>query len=149
MPSIEANSQKLPAPEMPILAVLPFNNLSTDVDEYFADGLTEDIITNLSRFGELLVVARTSTFKFKGQPLDLAELSTELNAGEVIEGSVRRAGGRVRITARTLLIGRLKWRSTRRGLIRKMPMPIADSPWCIFFAAKMICLRLKRRGRWR
>lgn len=88
--------------ERPMVAVLPFNNLSADFDEYFADGLTEDIITNLSRFRELLVIARTSTFQFKGQSVDLARLRDELNANFVVEGSVRRAAGRVRISAQLI-----------------------------------------------
>ena len=88
--------------DMPVLAVLPFNNLSAEVDEYFADGLTEDIITNLSRFRDLLVIARTTTFQFKGKPVNLPALCTELNAGYVVEGSVRRAAGRVRITAQLI-----------------------------------------------
>jgi len=90
------------ASEKPVLAVLPFDNLSADVDEYFADGLTEDIITNLSRFRELRVIARTSTFRFKGRAINLPELCAELNAGYVVEGSVRRAAGRVRITAQLI-----------------------------------------------
>ncbi len=94
-----AADQTPPPPGKPVLAVLPFDNLSADVDEYFADGLTEDIITNLSRFRDLLVIARTSTFRFKGRSIDLSELCAELNAGYVVEGSVRRAGGRVRVTA--------------------------------------------------
>jgi TolB-like protein len=89
-------------PEKPVLAVLPFDNLSADVDEYFADGLTEDIITNLSRFRDLQVIARTSTFQFKGRAMNLADVGAELNAGYVVEGSVRRAGGRVRVTAQLI-----------------------------------------------
>ena len=88
--------------KMPVLAVLPFNNLSADVDEYFADGLTEDIITNLSRFRDLLVIARSTTFQLKGRPVDLSRLCSDLNAGYVVEGSVRRAAGRVRITAQLI-----------------------------------------------
>ncbi len=86
----------------PVIAVLPFDNLSGDLDEYFADGLTEDIITNLSRFRELLVVGRTTTFQFKGQRLNLTRVCEELNAGYIVEGSVRRAGGRIRITAQLI-----------------------------------------------
>lgn len=102
--SAEAPSPARPAAlaEMPVLAVLPFNNLSADVDEYFADGLTEDIITNLSRFRDLLVIARTTTFRFKGRPVDIDKLGAELNAGYVVEGSVRRSAGRVRITAQLI-----------------------------------------------
>ncbi len=90
------------APEKPTVAVLPFDNLSSGFDEYFADGLTEDIITNLSRFRDLMVIGRTSTFQFKGRAIDLAELRTKLHAGYVVEGSVRRAAGRVRITAQLI-----------------------------------------------
>ncbi len=96
---VETAGPAMQAPDMPVLAVLPFDNLSADVEEYFADGLTEDIITNLSRFSELLVVARTSTFQFKNRAVNFAELSAELNADYVVEGSVRRGGTRIRITA--------------------------------------------------
>lgn len=86
----------------PVIAVLPFDNLSGGLDEYFADGLTEDIITNLARFRELLVVGRTSTFRYKGQRMNLTDVCAELNAGYVVEGSVRRAGGRIRITVQLI-----------------------------------------------
>ncbi len=89
----------------PVVAVLPFDNLSVGMDEYFADGLTEDIITNLSRFRDLLVIARTSTFRFKGEPVRLANVAQELGAGYAVEGSVRRAGGRIRITAQLIEAG--------------------------------------------
>ncbi len=88
--------------EKPLIAVLPFENLSADVDEYFADGLTEDIITNLSRFRDLLVVGRSSTFGLKGSTADTAEICARLGAGYLVEGSVRRAAGRVRITAQLI-----------------------------------------------
>ncbi len=91
--------------DRPVIAVLPFENLSADVDEYFADGLTEDIITNLSHFRELLVIARTSAFRFKGQALDVAQIGRELNAAYLVEGSVRRAAGRVRVTAQLIDAG--------------------------------------------
>ncbi len=87
------------AAEGPVIAVLPLKNQSADFDEYFADGLTEDIITNLARFRDLQVIARTSTFRFKGSEASLAALSAELHAAYVVTGSVRRAAGRVRISA--------------------------------------------------
>ncbi len=90
------------ATDRPILAVLPFENLSAGVDQYFADGLTEDIITNLSRFRELQVIARATTFQFKGRPIHLQELSALLGAGYFVLGSVRRAAGRVRISAQLI-----------------------------------------------
>ncbi|MEE8334605.1 MAG: winged helix-turn-helix domain-containing protein [Alphaproteobacteria bacterium] len=103
-----ARAAEDPAPlrrlqEKPSLAVLPFKNLgATEDDEYFSDGLTEDIITELSRFRELQVIARNSTFRFKGRALDMAQIGAELHAGYVVEGSVRRAGARVRITAQLI-----------------------------------------------
>ncbi len=89
-------------PSKPVIAVLPFANLSGDLDEFFADGLTEDIITNLARFRDLLVVGRTTSFQFKGQRFNLTKVCEELNAGYIVEGSVRRAGGRIRITAQLI-----------------------------------------------
>lgn len=104
-PPRPAPGPPIAAQTKPVLAVLPFDNLSAEVDAYFADGLTEDIITNLSRFRDLLVIARSSTFRFKGRRIDLRELSAELGAGYVVQGSVRRAGGRVRVTARLIDAG--------------------------------------------
>lgn len=84
----------------PSIAVLPFANLSGDRDqEYFADGVAEDIITDLSRSRWFLVIARNSSFAFKGQPLDARRIAGELGVRYVLEGSVRKAGNRVRITA--------------------------------------------------
>jgi TolB-like protein/tetratricopeptide (TPR) repeat protein len=100
--SANDNAPKGPRTGRPVLAVLPFDNLSAEVEEYFADGLTEDIITNLSRFRELQVIARTATFQLKGQPIKLAQVAGELGANYAVEGSVRRAGGRVRITAQLI-----------------------------------------------
>jgi adenylate cyclase len=89
-----------PPLDRPSIAVLPFANLSGHPQqEYFSDGITEDIITELSRFSELLVIARNSTFQYKGKALDIRQVGRELGAQYVLEGSVRRSGGRVRITA--------------------------------------------------
>ena len=79
--------------------MLPFTNLSVEADEYFADGLTEDIIMHLARFRDLRVIAGASTFPFKGRAVDLPEIRARLRAGYVVQGSVRRAAGRVRISA--------------------------------------------------
>lgn len=85
------------------VAILPFDNLSDDPDqEYFADGITEDLITALSRDRDLAVVARNSTFAFKGAPTDIRNIARELDATHVVEGSVRKAGSRVRITAQLI-----------------------------------------------
>ncbi|WP_348649104.1 MULTISPECIES: adenylate/guanylate cyclase domain-containing protein [Rhizobium] len=83
----------------PAIAVLPFDNMGADPEQaYFSDGITEDIITELSRFTELMVIARNSSFALRGRAIDLREVGRILGAGYVVEGSVRRAGNRVRIT---------------------------------------------------
>ena len=77
--------------------------MSGDPDqEYFSDGITEDIITELSRFSELFVIARNSSFRYKGQSVDVRQVGRELGARYVLEGSVRRAGDRIRITAQLI-----------------------------------------------
>jgi adenylate cyclase len=87
----------------PSIAVLPFTNMSGDREqEYFSDGITEDIITELSRFRSLLVIARHSSFAFKGKPVPVQQIAHELGVEYVLEGSVRRAGNRVRITAQLI-----------------------------------------------
>ena len=88
---------------LPSLAVLPFGNMSGDPDqEYFSDGITEDLITALSRFRQIRVVARNSTFYYKGQSPDIREVAKDLGVRYVIEGSVRRAGRRIRVTAQLI-----------------------------------------------
>jgi adenylate cyclase len=84
----------------PSVAVLPFTNMSGDPEqEYFSDGITEDIITDLSKVSGLFVVARNSTFTYKGKPVSVQDVSRELNVKFILEGSVRKAGARVRVTA--------------------------------------------------
>ena len=85
------------------VAVLPFDNLSGDEEqEYFSDGITEDLITALSHDRELAVVARNSTFAFKGSPADIRTIARELDATHVVEGSVRKSGNRIRVTAQLI-----------------------------------------------
>ena len=87
----------------PALLVLPFTNMSGDADqEFFADGLTEDIITELSRFHELLVISRNTAFKYKSGPVDIQKAARELAVQYVVEGSVRKAGNRVRVTVQLI-----------------------------------------------
>jgi TolB-like protein/class 3 adenylate cyclase/tetratricopeptide (TPR) repeat protein len=89
----------LPLPDKPSIAVLPFQNMSGDVEqEYFADGLVEDIITALSRFKSLFVIARNSSFSYKGKSPDVRQVGRELGVRYVLEGSVRKSTNRVRIT---------------------------------------------------
>ena len=95
--------RELSLPDKPSIAVLPFDNMSTDPEqEYFSDGITEDIITELSRFPTLFVIARNSTFSYKGKSIDVKQVATDLGVRYVLEGSVRRAGQRVRITAQLI-----------------------------------------------
>src|SRR6516164_424590 len=94
-----APGRSLPVADKPSLAVLAFQNLSGDPEqEYFADGMVEEIITALSRIRWLFVIARASSFTYKGQAIDVKQVGRELGVGYVLEGSVRKAGGRVRIT---------------------------------------------------
>jgi adenylate cyclase len=89
----------LPLPDKPSIAVLPFQNMSGDPEQdYFADGMVEEIITALSRFKTLLVIARNSSFTFKGRAVDIKEVGRKLGVRYVLEGSVRTAANRVRIT---------------------------------------------------
>ena len=98
-----AEDPLLALPTGPVVAVLPFENLSEDPkQEYFSDGLTDDIITALSRFKDLFVIARNSTFRYKGQAVDVRQLNSELGARYVLEGSVQRAGDMLRVTAQLL-----------------------------------------------
>lgn len=111
----EAGAAAVPAPPVsaaksvrtsaakPTIAVLPFDNMSKDEEqEYFVDGMTEDIITELSRYHDLFVIARNSTFTYKGKAVDVTEVGRELGVRYVVEGSVRRAGNRVRITVQLI-----------------------------------------------
>jgi adenylate cyclase len=93
----------LPLPDKPSIAVLPFQNMSGDPEqEYLADGIVEEIISALSRIRSLFVVARNSTFTYKGRTIDLKQVSRELGVRYVLEGSVRRSAERVRITAQLI-----------------------------------------------
>ena len=93
----------LPIPDKPSIAVLPFENLSGDPkQEYFADGVSEDIMTELSRFSDLFVIARNSSFKYKGKIVDLRQVGRELGVRYVLEGSIRRGGDRIRISAQLI-----------------------------------------------
>ncbi len=95
--------EPLPLPDKPSIAVLPFDNMSGDPEqEYFADGISEDIITDLSKVSTLFVIARNSTFTYKGRAVRVQEVSRELGVRYVVEGSVRKAGNRVRITAQLI-----------------------------------------------
>ena len=96
----EAVKPELELPDKPSIAVLPFTNMSGDPEqEYFSDGITEDIITALSHFRELLVIARNTSFSFKGKAMRVDQICKELNVHYAVEGSVRKAANRVRVTA--------------------------------------------------
>jgi len=101
VPSIAAPTLTLP--DKPAIAVLPFVNMSGDSEqEFFADGITEDILTELSRFRELFVISRNSAFVYKGKPINAQKVAKELGVQYVVEGSVRKMGNRVRITVQLI-----------------------------------------------
>jgi len=92
-----------PLPDIPSIAVLPFSNMSDDpAQEYFSDGITEDLITDISKVSGLFVVARNSTFAYKGKSVDVRQIARELGVRYVLEGSVRRAGEQVRVNAQLI-----------------------------------------------
>jgi TolB-like protein/class 3 adenylate cyclase len=98
-----ASGVTAPATDRPSIAVLPFDNISDDPEqEYFADGMTEDLITDLSKISDLTVISRTSTAGYKGRKIDIREVGEALGVGYVIEGSVRKAGEQVRINAQLI-----------------------------------------------
>jgi TolB-like protein len=100
---IHGQGTALPLPDKPSIAVLPFQNMGGDPEqEYFVDGLVEDIITALSRFKSLFVIARNSSFTYKGKAIDIRQVGHELGVQYVLEGSVRKAGSRVRITGQLI-----------------------------------------------
>jgi TolB-like protein len=97
------NPKHLALPDKPSIAVLPFENMSGDPEQdYFADGVVEDIITALSRFKSLFVIARNSSFTYKGRAVDIKQVGRELGVRYVLEGSVRKAGNRLRITGQLI-----------------------------------------------
>jgi TolB-like protein/class 3 adenylate cyclase/Tfp pilus assembly protein PilF len=102
-PAQAVGGASLPLPDKPSIAILPFDNLSGQPEEtYFSDGITEDIITGLARFRSLFVIARNSSFAFRGKPINLADIGRRLGVSYLLEGSVRRAGERVRISAQLI-----------------------------------------------
>lgn len=103
MPSSSGAPQTLALPDKPSIAVLPFQNIGGDPEqEYFADGIVEDIITALSRIKSLFVIARNSSFTYKGKAVDIKHVGRELGVRYVLEGSVRKAAGQVRITGQLI-----------------------------------------------
>ncbi len=95
-----SSGSALPIPDKPSVAVLPFTNMSGDPEqEYFSDGITEDIITELSRLHDLFVIARNSSFSYKGKAMKAQEIGRDLGVAHLVEGSIRKAGNRVRVTA--------------------------------------------------
>ena len=96
-------AEALALPDKPSIAVLPFENMSGDPEqEFFADGMTEDIITALSRYRSLFVIARNSTFAYKGQSPDLRDVARDLGVKYVLEGSIRKGGNRIRVTGQLI-----------------------------------------------
>ena len=103
IPAAPEQMSELNLPIEPSIAVLPFTNMSTDPEqEHFSDGITEDIITSLSRLSGLLVIARNSTMIYKGTAVDIKQVGREQGVRYVLEGSVRRGGNRIRVTAQLI-----------------------------------------------
>ena len=101
--TVERDKPTLPLPDKPSIAVLPFVNMSDDPEqEYFSDGISEDIITSLSQFPDMFVIARNSSFAYKGRSVNVQQVSRELGVKYILEGSVRKVGNRVRITAQLI-----------------------------------------------
>jgi adenylate cyclase len=99
VPAASALPTRLALPDKPSIAVLPFSNMSSDPEqEFFADGIAEDITTALSRYPSLFVIARNSSFTYKGQPVDVKQVGRDLGVRYVLEGSIRKAGSRIRVT---------------------------------------------------
>jgi TolB-like protein/class 3 adenylate cyclase len=120
-----ASKEKMafPLPDKPSIAVLPFVNMSDDAkQEYFSDGMTEDLITDLSKLSGLLVIARNSTFSYKGKSVKVKQVAEELGVRYVLEGSVRRAGDEVRINAQLIdaMTGHHLWAERYDGKIEKI-----------------------------
>ena len=102
-PAIKDTDFVLAVPDKPSIAVLPFSNLSSDPEQdYFSDGITEDIITAMSKVRNLLVVSSSSTFPYKGKKVDVAEIGREQGVRYVLEGAVRKSGNRIRVTAQLI-----------------------------------------------
>ena len=98
-----SRKESSPLPDKPSIAVLPFDNLSDDPkQEYFADGMTDELITDLSKISGLLVISRNSSFTYKGKTVNVRQVADELNVQYVLEGSIQRAGDRVRIRAQLI-----------------------------------------------
>ncbi len=103
MPGMAGTEGALPLPDKPSIAVLPFDNMSGDPEqEYFGDGLAEDIITTLSKISSLFVIARNSSFAFKGKSIDVRSIAADLGVRYVLEGSVRKSANRLRINAQLI-----------------------------------------------
>jgi adenylate cyclase len=126
-----ASSQPLTLPDKPSIAVLPFANMSSDQEqEFFADGIAKDVITALSRYPSLFVIARNSSFTYKDRAVDVKQIGRDLGVRYVLEGSLRKAGNRIRVTAQLVEteIGNHVWaerydRARRTGRSRAAPTP--------------------------
>jgi adenylate cyclase len=128
---VHDTGEALPLPDKPSIAVLPFTNMSGDPEqEYFADGMVEEIITALSRIRWLFVIARNSSFTYKGKAIDVKQVGRELGVRYVLEGSVRKGGEKVRITGQLIdsLTGAHLWAErhckTPRFVARRIARPM-------------------------
>jgi TolB-like protein len=128
---VERPATALALPDRPSIAVLPLGNLSGDKgQDYFSDGITEDIITELSRFSDLFVIARNSSFQYKGKAVDVRQVGRDLGVRYILQGSIRRQGGRVRISAQLAdaVTGTSLGRALRSRDRERLRGPGRDSP---------------------
>jgi TolB-like protein len=129
-----------PLPDRPFIAVPPFTNMSGDPgQEYFSDGITEDLITDLSKISELFVIDRNSVFTYKGKPVQIRQIAEELGVRYVLEGSVRRAGDQVRINAQLIdaTTGGHLWAERYDGKMEKLLMINFISCECEVYANRI------------
>ena len=151
-----------PLPDKPSIAVLPFDNLSGDSEqEYFSDGITEQIITSLSKVPYIFVIARNSTFAYKGKSAKIQQIAEELAVRYVLEGSVQKSGDRVRITVQLIdaTTGHHLWAENYDRMVKdifalqdeiamkimaELQVEIAEADWCQFSSTKTTRTYLKK-----
>jgi TolB-like protein len=151
VPTPPISQPSLALPDKPSVAVLPFTNMSGDPEqEFFSDGIAEDIITALSRYPSLFVIARNSCFTYKGRAVDVKQVGRELGVRYVLEGSMRKAGNRIRVTAQLVETetGKHVW-AERYDRDHRLPGAFLrmEIPWKFSDPVGTICLNLTTRCR--
>ena len=146
-----SKGRPLALPDKPSIAVLPFQNMSGDPEQdYFADGMVEDIVTGLSRIKWLFVIARNSSFVYKGKAVDVRQVGRELGVRYILEGGVRKSGNRLRVTAQLVEAetGAHLWANRYDGESRTSSISRTGSPTAWSALSNRVCsaVRLNARG---